>query len=81
MNRKTEYCEWSIDAGPIMYGKQYRAGAVIELGPTEGAALGQRFVFSKLGDQPDKNRLGCNDAGLRNGQARHTPQAASRARW
>jgi len=44
-----EYCDWTIDAAPIMYSKLYRATAVVELGPTEDD-FGQRFVFSHLGD-------------------------------
>ena len=49
MTRKAEYCEWAIDAAPIMYYKLFRACAVIELAPTEEGD-GQRFVFSDLGD-------------------------------
>ena len=49
MSRHAEHCEWTIDAAPIMYGKLYRAAAVIELGPTEDD-FGHRFVFNDLGD-------------------------------
>jgi hypothetical protein len=50
MSRMVEYCEWKIDAAPIMHGKLYRAAALIELAPTEDEDGGQRFVFNDLGD-------------------------------
>jgi len=50
MSRNSEYCEWSIDAAPIMFGKLYRACAVIECHATEEDYLGKHFVFSNLGD-------------------------------
>lgn len=50
MSRMAEYCEWTIDAAPIIFHKLYRATAVIELPPTEDDHFGHRFVFNDLGD-------------------------------
>jgi len=56
MSRMTEYCEWTIDAAPIMLGKLFRASAVIELPPTEDDDHGHRFVFTDLGDFESRDR-------------------------
>jgi hypothetical protein len=60
MSQTAEYCEWSINAVPVMHGDLYRACAQIELGPTEGEAFGLRFVFSDLGDYETRSRQRCD---------------------